>query len=70
MATKTSFKLILASARDFVDFVVDALITQRRDNQDSGIEVSSLMTRAKKLVNRDGVLYVKTTSSDERDTNA
>jgi hypothetical protein len=67
--TKSSYKTIIPTARNFLDFVTDAMNNKFRDNTDTDIVMPNLIQRAKLLVKRSGVLFLKTDKSRSDNAN-
>ena len=63
MTKKEEYKIVLPSARNVLDFVTEAWTDNLRSRAEATVEMPNLMQRAKLLVKKGGVLFLKKTKT-------
>lgn len=62
---KEEYKVIIPTARNVLDFITDSINTKIREQTDIEVSMPNLIQRAKLLVKKSGVLFLKTTRSND-----
>jgi hypothetical protein len=61
MATQTTLKIILPTPTEFIRYMAEVILLNQKNDNDTSTQVTPLVTRAKALTEKRGLLIVSLT---------